>query len=62
MAHITVSYDKKRDVLYVVRRGTRSTMNIVWGIDETLRLDPETCEVAGWTITNFSFHYPIVAR
>ncbi len=62
MANLTVRYDKRRDVLYVVRRGSRSTLNFPWGIDETLRVDPETYEVAGWTITNFSFYYPKLAR
>ena len=58
MAQLTVTYDKRRDALYVSKRGTHATLNLVWGIDETLRLDPETLEVAGWTVTNFSFHYP----
>ena len=62
MATLTVTYDKKRDVLYATRRGSASTMNFPWGVDETLRLDPETLEVAGWTITNFSEHYPELAR
>ena len=62
MATFTVNYDKRRDVLYVFRRGSRSTLNFSWGIDETMRLDPATGEVAGWTITNFSFHYPKLAR
>jgi hypothetical protein len=51
MTQFSVIYDKKRDTLYVSQRGTRSTLNFIWGIDETLRLDPDTLEVAGWTIT-----------
>jgi hypothetical protein len=62
MAQVSVIYDKKRDTLYVPRRGTRSTLHFVWGIDETLRLDPDTLEVVGWTITNFSLRYPKLAR
>jgi len=62
MAQFNVTYDKKRDTLYVSRRGTRSTLNFVWGIDESLRLDPDTLEVVGWTITNFSLHYPKLAH
>ncbi|MBI3323689.1 MAG: hypothetical protein HYZ92_00220 [Candidatus Omnitrophica bacterium] len=61
MAPFTVTYDKRRDTLYVSRRGTHATLNVVWGLDETLRLDPDTCEAAGWTITNFSLHYPKLA-
>lgn len=62
MANFIVTYDKKRDTLYTARRGTRATMNFVWGIDEALRLDPDTLEVVGWTISNFSFHYPKLAH
>lgn len=62
MAHLTVRYDKKRDTLYVSQRTTRATMNFVWGIDETLRLDADTFEVSGWTVTNFSLHYPKLAK
>ena len=62
MAQLAVTYDKKRDTLYVSKRGTHATMNFVWGADETLRLDPESFEVAGWTITNFSLHYPKLAH
>ena len=62
MAQLMVTYDKRRDTLYVSRRGTHATVNLVWGIDETLRLDPEALEVAGWTVTNFSLHYPKLAR
>lgn len=62
MAQLAVTYDTRRDALYVSRRGTRSTLNFVWGIDETLRLDPETFEVEGWTITNFSLHYSKLAH
>lgn len=62
MAPFTVTYDKKRDALYASRRGTRATLNFVWGIDETLRLDPDTLEVVGWTITNFGLHYPKLAH
>jgi len=62
MAQLAVTYDKRRDTLYVSQRGTHATLNFVWGIDETLRLDPETLEVSGWTITNFSLHYPKLAN
>ena len=62
MAELTVTYDKRRDTLYVLKRGSHGTWNFAWGIDETLRLDPDTYEVVGWTITNFSFHYPKLAR
>ena len=62
MAQLAITYDTRRDTLYAVRRGSHATLNFVWGIDETLRLDPETLEVAGWTVTNFSFHYPKLAQ
>jgi len=62
MAQFNVTYDKTRDTLYVARRGTQATLNFVWGADETLRVDPDTLEVVGWTITNFSLHYPKLAH
>lgn len=62
MTQFTITYDRRRDTLYAVRRGVRSTMNFVWGVDETLRLDPEGLDVVGWTVTNFSLHYPKLAR
>ncbi len=62
MAAFTVTYDRTRDALYVSKRPARSTLNFVWGIDEALRLDPETFEPVGWTIVNFSLHYPKLAR
>lgn len=62
MAAFNVSYDKRRDTLYVLKRGARATWNFVWGMDETMRFDPETYEVVGWTITNFSLRYPKLAR
>ena len=62
MAQFTVTYDKARDALYVAKRGGRSTLNFVWGIDETLRLDPDSFEPVGWTILNFSLRYPKLAR
>ncbi len=62
MAQFSITYDRRRDTLYAARRGVRSTMNFVWGIDETLRLDPVDLEVVGWTVTNFSPHYPKLAR
>ena len=62
MASFTVTYDRRRDALYASTRGSRSTLNFVWGIDETLRLDPDTFEPVGWTIVNFSMHYPKLAR
>lgn len=61
MANFSVTYDNARDVLYA-KRGSRSTLNFTWGVDETLRLDPNTFEPTGWTIANFSLHYPKLAR
>ncbi len=62
MAQLSVRYDKRRDALYVTPRGAHATVNFVWGIDETLRLNAETLDVSGWTITNFSLHYPKLAK
>ena len=62
MAQLTITYDKRRDVLYVSKRGTHATLNFVWGTDETLRLDPDSLDVVGWTITNFTLQYPKLAH
>lgn len=57
MKRLTLHYDRKRDVLYVLR-GHGATRNLPFTPNEDIRLDPETYEVVGYVITNFSLLYP----
>ena len=57
MSGLRVQYDRKRDVLYV-SRGEVETVNLPFTENEDIRLDPESYEVVGYVITNFSVLYP----
>ena len=48
-------YDKEADVLYVTKGHPRFTDYIEYGDNIILRFQPNTRELVGFTITDFSF-------
>jgi hypothetical protein len=54
---LSIQYDRRRDVLYV-SKGDGETINLPFTENEDIRLDPESYEVVGYVITNFSLLYP----
>ena len=61
MAKIRTHYDKKRDVFYV-KRGKRGTRNVALTPNEDICLNPDTYEIIGYIITNFSEVYPKLVK
>jgi hypothetical protein len=52
-----VSFDKKRDVLNVLR-GDNATLNLPVNKHQSVRINPDTLEIVGYVIINFSKQYP----
>ena len=61
MTRIRTHYDKDRDVFYV-SGSNRATRNLPWTHNEDICLNPETIEVVGYIITNFSTLYPNLVK
>ena len=61
MARAKMRYDKDRDVFYA-SVGNQSTRNLPWTPNEDICFDPESCEVVGYVITNFSVLYPELVK
>jgi len=56
--HLTFGYDREADVLYVSLGKPRKGMRYVEiGSDRILRVDPDTGEIVGLTLLEFSRHF-----
>ena len=54
---IKIFYDREADVLYVARGKPEYTDYVEHSDDMILRLDPETKQLIGFTIIDFSQHF-----
>ena len=54
---IKIFYDREADVLYVTRGKPEYTDYVEHSDDVILRLDPETKQLIGFTIIDFSQHF-----
>lgn len=55
---LTVSYDKDADVLYITEGKPRQTVGEMMDDGVIVRRDPRTKEVVGFTIVDFTEHFP----
>jgi len=56
MKHVRITYDPEGDILYITFGQPSAATGYQLSDQLLLRLDPQTQEVTGLTIFNFSFH------
>lgn len=54
---LRIFYDREADVLYLTKGHPEYTDYVEYGEDIILRFDPETKELVGFTITDFSLYF-----